>query len=97
MAASAGYPTDYKTGFEISGLDEASEMPNVSIFHAGTAYDNDKVVTAGGRVLNVSALGNNFMEARDKAYNAIETINFEGAHYRTDIALKAGKLTESKV
>jgi phosphoribosylamine--glycine ligase len=97
VAASSGYPAEHETGFEILGLKEASEVAGVSIFHAGTAYNDNKVVTAGGRVLNVSALGNTFMEARDRVYDAIKKIYFEGMHYRTDIALRACKLTESKV
>jgi phosphoribosylamine--glycine ligase len=97
VAASGGYPGEYQTGFEIQGLKQVSEMADVTVFHAGTACERDQAVTAGGRVLSVSALGDNFMEAREKAYNAVKKINFESMHYRTDIALRAAKLTESKV
>lgn len=97
VAASAGYPADYETGFEITGLEEAAGVSGVNIFHAGTACRDNKVVTAGGRVLNVSAVGDSFAEARDRAYSAMKKIHFEGIHYRTDIALKPVKLTESKV
>jgi len=97
VAASGGYPLDYDTGFEISGLQEASMLPDVSVFHAGTERQGDKVVTTGGRVLNVSALGDSFIDARDKAYEAIEMITFEGMHYRTDIALRACQVSQSKV
>jgi len=97
VAASGGYPLDYDTGFEISGLQEASMLPDVSVFHAGTERQGDKVVTTGGRVLNVSALGDSFIDARDKAYEAIEMITFEGMYYRTDIALRACQVSQSKV
>ena len=97
VAASGGYPGEYQTGFEIQGLKRASEMADVTVFHAGTACERDQVVTAGGRVLSVSALGDNFMEAREKAYDAVKKINFEGMHYRTDIALRAARITESRV
>jgi len=97
VAASGGYPLDYDTGFEVLGLEEASILPDVSVFHAGTECQGDKIITAGGRVLNVSALGDSFINARDKAYKAIEMIDFEGMHYRTDIALKACQISQSKV
>lgn len=97
VAASGGYPLDYDTGFEISGLQEASMLQGVSVFHAGTERQGNKVVTAGGRVLNVSALGDSFIDARDKVYEAIEMITFEGMHYRTDIALRACQTSQSKV
>ena len=89
VLASGGYPTDYETGFEITGLDEASAMEGVAVFHAGTALSDGKIVTAGGRVLNVSALGADFAQARERAYAAIGKISFEGMHYRKDIALRA--------
>lgn len=97
VAASAGYPGDYKTGIEISGLKEASEAAGISIFHAGSAYKGGKVVTAGGRVLNVSALGDTFSQARDKAYDALKRISFKGMHYRTDIALGPSKFRKTEV
>lgn len=89
VLASGGYPTDYDTGFEITGLAEAAAMEGVALFHAGTKLVDGKIVTSGGRVLNVSALGADFAEARERAYAAIEKIRFEGMHYRTDIALRA--------
>lgn len=89
VLASGGYPESYQTGFKIKGLREASAVEGVEIFHAGTALKNGKVVTAGGRVLNVSALGDDFAKAREKAYEAIDKISFEGMHCRRDIALRA--------
>lgn len=89
VLASGGYPGDYKVGYEIKGLDEASSGEGVTIFHAGTKLKNGKVVTSGGRVLNVSALGKDFTQARERAYAAIDKIHFEDMHYRKDIALRA--------
>ncbi len=89
VLASGGYPGDYKIGYEIKGLDEASSREGVTIFHAGTKLKNGKVVTSGGRVLNVSALGKDFTQARERAYAAIDKIHFNGMHYRKDIALRA--------
>jgi phosphoribosylamine--glycine ligase len=89
VLASKGYPGSYEQGFEISGLDEAAKMEGVQVFHAGTAKKDGKIVTAGGRVLNVSAVGGDFSEARKRAYRAIEKIHFKGMHFRTDIALRA--------
>ncbi len=90
VVASGGYPADYRKGFPISGLDEASSMEGVVIFHAGTRQGKGgEVLTDGGRVLNVSALGKDFREARERAYRAAERINFDDAYYRRDIALRA--------
>lgn len=89
VLASEGYPGNYQTGFEIHGLKEVSAIKDVTVFHAGTSLSDGKVVTAGGRVLNVSALGETFTSAREKAYEAIDRITFEGKYYRKDIALKA--------
>jgi phosphoribosylamine--glycine ligase len=89
VLASGGYPGDYTTGFEISGLEEASGMEGITIFHAGTKARDGKIVTSGGRVLNVSALGKDFSEARERAYAAISRIHFENMHFRRDIALRA--------
>jgi len=90
VLASHGYPGSYKTGFEISGLEEVGRMEDVTVFHAGTSRDDaGPVRTAGGRVLAVSALGKTFKEARARAYDAAGTIDFEGKHLRTDIAARA--------
>jgi phosphoribosylamine---glycine ligase len=93
VLASDGYPGPHETGFEISGLDEAGAIEGVSVFHAGTAERDGAIVTAGGRVLSVSATGQSFASARARAYDAAEKINFEGKHVRSDIALRA-ELTE---
>lgn len=84
VMASGGYPEAYQSGYEISGLDNT--MNEVIIFHAGTKMLDNKIVTAGGRVLVVSALGKDINEAREKAYRQLEKISFKDAHYRKDIA-----------
>lgn len=89
VLASAGYPGKYETGKAISGLNEAARLDGVQIFHAGTRIDNDRVVTSGGRVLAVTALGSTIAEARTRAYAAVRLIEFEGCQYRRDIALSA--------
>ncbi len=90
VLASGGYPGTYAKGKTISGLVEASLMEGVTIYHAGTALSTDgRLVTAGGRVLNVTAVAPTYAEARDRAYRAVDAISFEDMHYRTDIGLKA--------
>jgi phosphoribosylamine--glycine ligase len=89
VLASGGYPGRYETGFVIDGLDEAGAIDGVIIFHAGTAERRGRVVTAGGRVLAVSALGATAREARDRAYEACSRISFPGMHFRRDIAADA--------
>jgi phosphoribosylamine--glycine ligase len=89
VLASAGYPGKYETGKVISGLNEASKLEGVQVFHAGTKIANDEVLTAGGRVLALTALGSNIASARDRAYTAASSIHFDGCHYRRDIALSA--------
>ena len=91
VLASKGYPGSYEKGKEILGVEEAEAIPSVVVFHAGTAVENGKLVTNGGRVLNVTALGKDAKEARDTAYKAVEKISFDGMHYRRDIGLKALK------
>jgi phosphoribosylamine--glycine ligase len=85
VLASGGYPGDYRTGIPISGLKAAAADPGVQVFHAGTKLEDGKTMTAGGRVLNVVALGKDFEEARGLAYQSVEMIDFEGMHYRRDI------------
>jgi phosphoribosylamine---glycine ligase len=87
VLASGGYPGSHSTGHEITGLD--SLPGDVHVFHAGTKRDGDRILTAGGRVLAVSALGDNHGDARGRAYAAAERIDFEGKHIRSDIALRA--------
>jgi len=89
VLASAGYPGKYETGKAISGLNEVAKLEDVEVFHAGTKIVADQVVTAGGRVLAVTALGSTIAAARDRAYAAASRIRFEGCHYRRDIALSA--------
>jgi len=89
VLASGGYPGKYETGKSISGLDEAAKLDRLQIFHAGTKQLNDEIVTAGGRVLAVTALGSTIAEARSRAYEAVARIHFENCHYRRDIALIA--------
>lgn len=90
VLASAGYPGSYEKGKVILGVEDAEELDGVRVFHAGTSRNADgELVTSGGRVLNVVALGDTFEEARDKAYEACNLINFEGKQLRKDIGLKA--------
>jgi phosphoribosylamine--glycine ligase len=89
ILASRGYPGSYATGVPIRGLDASTPGEGVHVFHAGTARRDGRVVTAGGRVLAVSALGKGLAEARDRAYEAVSRISFEGMHHRTDIAEEA--------
>jgi len=90
VLASGGYPNKYETGKIISGLDEAAKLESVQIFHAGTSRVRDELVTAGGRVLAVTALGPTVEAARARAYDAVSRIHFENCHYRRDVALTAG-------
>lgn len=90
VLASEGYPGSYEKGKVILGVEEAQELDGVIVFHAGTALNPDgELITAGGRVLNVVALGDTFEEARNRAYEACELIKFEGVHYRSDIGRRA--------
>jgi phosphoribosylamine---glycine ligase len=89
VMASGGYPDKYEVGKQITGLEEAAQLDDVQIFHAGTKMVNGEVRTAGGRVLAVTALGETLESARDRAYDAISRIQFEGAHFRHDIARSA--------
>ncbi len=84
--ASGGYPGKYRTGLPITGVEEASRLEDVQIFHAGTALQDGQLVTAGGRVLSVAAYGVTLQEAVSRAYEASSRISFEGIHYRRDIA-----------
>ncbi|HWR60547.1 MAG TPA: phosphoribosylamine--glycine ligase [Clostridia bacterium] len=88
VMASGGYPGHFEKGFEIKGPEKASQESGVKVFHAGTKKAEDKIVTAGGRVLVVSALAESHEQAREKAYRAIDRIAFEKAHYRSDIGKK---------
>ncbi|MDS1029009.1 phosphoribosylamine--glycine ligase [Bacillota bacterium LX-D] len=89
VLASGGYPGNYDKGMVITGLDQAEKLGDIQIFHAGTALQNGKYVTNGGRVLGVAALGKDVKTALDKAYEAVKFIDFEGMHYRKDIGYRA--------
>lgn len=89
VVASGGYPGSYRKGIPIGGLKAAAAESKVEVFHAGTAVEDGKIVTAGGRVLNVVARGADFIEARALAYEAVQMIAFDGMHYRTDIGFRA--------
>jgi len=89
MLASGGYPGNYAKGKVISGLEEVSQMPDVKVFHSGTKMENNFLVTDGGRVLGVTALGNTISDAKARAYEAVSKITFQGMFYRRDIGDKA--------
>jgi phosphoribosylamine--glycine ligase len=89
ILASAGYPGKYEIGKAISGLNEVAKLEGVQVFHAGTKIVANQVASAGGRVLAVTALGSTTAAARDRAYEAVSRIHFDGCHYRRDIALGA--------
>jgi len=89
VMAAKGYPGEYLKGSEIKGLDMAALLPDTVVFHAGTTRRDGKVVTSGGRVLGVTALGADIKTAIENAYKAVALIDWEGAQYRTDIGKKA--------
>ena len=92
VLASEGYPGSYEKGKVILGIEEAEALEGVTVFHAGTVRNVDgELLTAGGRVLNVVALGDTFEEARERAYEACDLINFEGKQFRTDIGARAAE------
>lgn len=91
VMASGGYPESYETGKAITGLAEADAQENTVVFHAGTKSAAGSIVTAGGRVLGVTAVDDNIRAARDRAYASVENIKFDGAFYRKDIAWRALK------
>lgn len=88
VEASGGYPVAYKKGYEITGLEAQKSKDDVTVFHAGTKFDGDKVVTNGGRVLGITAMGENIEAARAVAYAAVEEVNFTDKQFRTDIGIK---------
>ena len=92
VLASGGYPGSYKTGVPIEGLEDVEGIRGVEVFHAGTQRRNGRIVTSGGRVLAVSALGSTLAAARERAYGAAGAIRFEGMHFRTDIAARAASM-----
>ena len=95
VMASGGYPGDYQKGKKITGIEEAEQLEDVIIFHAGTKTQNGSIVTDGGRVLGVTALGRTIADAKARTYQAAGKIKFEGAYYRRDIADKAIKRAQN--
>ena len=91
VMAAEGYPGSYPKGMEITGLEDADAMEGVKVFQAGTKMDGDKTVTSGGRVLCVTALGDDLAAARKKAYEAVDKVHFDKSYYRKDIADKGLK------
>ena len=91
VASSKGYPGKYPSGLPITGIDKADALPDVKVFHSGTKMEGKQLVTDGGRVLAVSALGNTYTDAQLRAYQAMSLIHFDGMHYRKDIAWQAVK------
>lgn len=89
VMASGGYPKSYPKGLEMSGMDEKGQVDGVFVYHAGTKYADGKFYTNGGRVIGVTATGDTLRAALDKSYEAVKKINFENAHYRTDIGKRA--------
>ena len=91
VVASGGYPGKYQKGKVISGLDRLEKMKDIMAFHAGTKFQDDQVVTSGGRVLGITAWDDTISKAKEKAYKAVKEIYFEDMYYRKDIAAKAIK------
>jgi phosphoribosylamine--glycine ligase len=90
VLASKGYPGKYNTGKVITGIDVAEAQEGITVYHAGTKLsDTGDILTAGGRVLDVTAVAPTFEEARERAYAAVGLIDFEGKEFRTDIGAKA--------
>jgi phosphoribosylamine--glycine ligase len=89
VMASGGYPNPYQTGKTITGLAEAASINAVTVFHAGTKQDGQNVVTAGGRVLGVTALAEDLKSAIEQAYRGVSAIQFDDAHWRSDIGYRA--------
>jgi phosphoribosylamine--glycine ligase len=85
ILASGGYPGHYEKGKKIQGLEEAERIPGITVFHAGTKYENGQYLTSGGRVLGVCGAGKNLVETMKKIYGAVAGIHFDGMHYRRDI------------
>ena len=91
IAASGGYPAKYQKGKSISGLEKLENKKDTYVFHAGTKYQDEKIVTSGGRVLGITAWAEKISEAKEKAYEGIKKIDFKDMYYRKDIAQKAIK------
>ena len=87
--ASGGYPEAYETGFPIAGIARAEALGDVVVFHAGTARRDRQLVTNGGRVIGVTAIGDTIQSSIDRAYEAVEKIDFDNAYFRRDIGHRA--------
>jgi phosphoribosylamine--glycine ligase len=94
VATSKGYPGNYPAGLPFTGLYKADALADVKVFHSGTASRDGKIVTDGGRVLGVTALGDTVSAAQRRAYEAMTLIHFDGMHYRRDIAWQAMKMNK---
>jgi phosphoribosylamine--glycine ligase len=93
VLTSGGYPGKFETGKNIEGLTIVKRYKGVEVFHAGTKFVGDLLVTSGGRVLGVTAVGDSLEEALALAYRAAEKIQFNGMHYRKDIGAQVGRVT----
>jgi len=91
VMASGGYPDEYQKGKRITGIEDAQGVGDVTVFHAGTAMRDGELVTSGGRVLGVTGVGPTIAEAKQRAYEGVGRIHFDGAYWRKDIADKALK------
>ena len=96
VVSSGGYPGEYETGKAITGLKEAGGLKDTFVFHAGTKKEQNKIVTCGGRVLGVTSLGGGIQGAIEKAYKAVDKINFERCFFRRDIGSKAFKWVSNR-
>jgi phosphoribosylamine--glycine ligase len=96
VLASQGYPGDYEKGKEIRGLEKAQELENAAVFHAGTAFKDSRTVTAGGRVLGLTAWGGSLKESLEKAYQMAQIIEFDGKYYRKDIGHRALRRSDNE-
>jgi len=85
VMASGGYPSHYEVGKRIVGLEQAGQMDGVTVFHAGTRQQENRILTSGGRVLGVTAIGETLSAAKRRAYDAVEKIEFDGRYFRRDI------------
>ena len=91
VMSSKGYPESYETGKAISGLDALADKNDIKVFHSGTILENENILTNGGRVLCVTALGDNLSESHKNAYSAAKQINWDGKYYRKDIGFRVMK------
>ena len=83
--ASGGYPGHYEVGKTIAGLEHLDRKDDVIVFHAGTRMDENRIITSGGRVLGVTAVGDTLLAAKERAYDALDKIEFDGSYFRRDI------------